>query len=234
MTFTTLTTNTTKRIGLFGGTFDPFHLAHIKLIKYAIAQNKFDEILIIPVGNPSHKNPTQANFVHRCQMIKLALADIDNSPIPVHLCLADTPNKANKPNYSFELLTKLRKIYPQEKLIWMLGADSFISLPQWKNWLAVINLCSFAVFYRELPKTNSSTILAEIANIRAEIRNYQTSALKSNIKDNFTEVEVFDFPLIDISGNNVRELIAQNQPLENFLPEKIINYIYQHHLYLKK
>ena len=71
--------NTPKRLGIFGGSFDPPHLAHIALAQHAVAQFGLDELRIIPTGDAWHKTRTLTASPHRLAMTRLAFADVPHT-----------------------------------------------------------------------------------------------------------------------------------------------------------
>jgi nicotinate-nucleotide adenylyltransferase len=120
---------TERRVAFFGGSFDPPHLGHLTVAEAARAGLRLDTVLFAPVGvQPLKSRGATASFEDRLAMTSLAIADEPGFEIS----LADAPNAAGKPNYSFETLERLRvELGPACRLYFLMGADSFLTLRNW-------------------------------------------------------------------------------------------------------
>lgn len=136
------------QIGIFGGAFDPFHKEHKKLIEAALGELNLDKILVIPSVNPPHKAQPIASFADREAIIK---AQCEGLPY-----ITVSPIEHNNPNgYTHLTLQLLKEVYPQDKLIFIIGADSLLDFGDWKSPDKIAALASLAVAGREgyrLPK----------------------------------------------------------------------------------
>ena len=97
-----------KKVGILGGTFDPFHKGHYMLAKTAHAQFSLDELWIMPNGNPPHKrNIEQTDFEMRCEMIRLATEDAP------YMMLCDYEGSEDSYHYTYQTLGAFHEKYPE-------------------------------------------------------------------------------------------------------------------------
>lgn len=196
-----------KRIGLFGGTFNPIHCGHVKAAESV--QNIFflDRILFIPSYLPPHKESVDvASAAHRLKMVELALASFDRFfPSSVEIDARGT-------SYSILTLNKIKEMFPQTEVFFLLGIDAFLEIETWKDYEDVLEQCSFVVMSRP------GFRLSEAKDILTE--KYKIYFLSINT--------------LDISSSEVRERIRKNQSIEGLVPENVENYIKERRLYLQK
>ena len=132
-----------EKIGLFGGTFNPIHLGHLKAAE--ITQEKFqlDRILFIPSYIPPHKESIDiAPPHHRLKMVELACSSYPRFfPSPVEIEDRGT-------SYSIITVKKIEEMSPNAKIFFILGVDSFLEIETWKEYEALLNRCFFIVISR--------------------------------------------------------------------------------------
>lgn len=132
-----------KRICLFGGTFDPIHNAHLQIATEALDRCGLDHILFIPAGRPPHKaSVSMAGFEDRFRMAELACAGQPRFE-PSRL------EEGQEQSYTVETLTRLRHgMQKDEQLSFLIGADAFAEIETWHRWREVIALTDFVVVAR--------------------------------------------------------------------------------------
>jgi nicotinate-nucleotide adenylyltransferase len=130
------------RLCLFGGTFDPVHIAHLSIAEEALRHFQLDRILFIPAGNPPHKNGGVSPFEDRFRMVQIA-------------CECDPRFEASRleegaeRSYTIETVRRVRKqMGAEEKLFFLIGGDAFDELETWKDWQDLIKLTDFIVVAR--------------------------------------------------------------------------------------
>lgn len=134
---------TSRRIGLFGGTFDPIHRGHIHLASLARDDLSLDEVRFLPCRKSPHKpgaEPTPA--AHRLEMIRLATADLP-------WAIADD-SELRRPGPSFSYLTaqEMTAKFPAARLLWIMGSDQWDALLRWERPAELARLVEFAVLAR--------------------------------------------------------------------------------------
>ena len=131
------------RIAFFGGTFDPPHRGHIAIARAAITRLGLDQVLVAPVATQPLKGGSgHSSFEDRLAMVRLAVAGQPG----LTASDVDAPLPGGQPNYTFETLLRLRKqLQPTDKLFFLLGADSFLTLKSWHRCAELLLLCDFIV-----------------------------------------------------------------------------------------
>jgi len=131
--------------GLFGGTFDPIHIGHLRCAMEMLEIFSLNRIIFVPASRPPHKlDGVISPFHHREQMIRLA---IEGNPA---FSFSDVENKRDGISYSVETVEYILEKYRLEnlELYFILGQDAFHAIRTWKDWERLILLCNFAVMTR--------------------------------------------------------------------------------------
>jgi len=131
------------RLAIFGGTFDPIHLAHLAIARRAADQFALDRVLLVPAAHPPHKaGAAYAPYEHRVRMSELAcLGDphIQVSRIEEH----------TERSYSIDTIEKVRgQLAPEDQLFFLIGADAFSEIQTWHRWRDVVRAVTFIVVSR--------------------------------------------------------------------------------------
>lgn len=131
------------RIGLFGGSFDPVHKAHIKLAEAAKDEFRLDKIIFIPARIPPHKKRKLAPAADRLKMISLALKN--------RACFCVSPYELDKKSisYTFRTVRHFRRKYPRADIFFIMGSDSLKELKTWKKPEEILASCRLIVFRRK-------------------------------------------------------------------------------------
>ena len=114
-----------RRIGLFGGAFDPPHLTHVNLAKLAVSQFKLDELLVLPTGTAWHKARALSSAADRLAMAELAFADLAKVRVD------GRETQRSGPSYTMDTLTELQQEQPGADWFLILGEDQAQALPGW-------------------------------------------------------------------------------------------------------
>jgi len=147
-------------IAIFGGTFDPIHAGHLRAARAATRRFALDRVLFVPCGVPPHKvGEDLAPFPHRFAMVALA-AQGEPAFVP---SLLEAPKPDRRPNYSVETAETMRRMLgSRDRLYFILGVDSFLDLPNWKDYQRLCALADFIVASR--PGFGSRKVMASIRN----------------------------------------------------------------------
>lgn len=131
------------KLGLYGGTFDPVHRAHIAVANAARTRYGLDRVLLIPNRQPPHKESvTGASYEHRLRMVEIACEDHPG------LAASDIENREGK-SYTIQTLERLRIEYgAQVRLYFIIGADAFAEVMLWRRVDEVFRLTEFIVVSR--------------------------------------------------------------------------------------
>lgn len=133
-----------KRVGIFGGTFDPIHFGHIHLLSELSKKAEFDDLVVVPAGQPWQKNPVASKF-DRLEMVQIAVQDL-----PVRI--SDVEVKRTGDSYAIDTVLELKKKYEPCQVVWIVGSDALSQLHSWHQIEKLAQLVDFLVVKR--PNTN--------------------------------------------------------------------------------
>jgi nicotinate-nucleotide adenylyltransferase len=133
-----------KRIGIFGGTFDPPHKGHIAIAEQAMKQLGLDCVYFIPAYIPPHKQQHSSTTVqHRLNMMKLAVSGRKEFKV------STIELRRRGISYTVDTLTVFKKRYPKAQLVLIIGADNLLQFNSWKSPKTILQLASLAVYKRK-------------------------------------------------------------------------------------
>ncbi|MEE1064618.1 MAG: nicotinate (nicotinamide) nucleotide adenylyltransferase [Acutalibacteraceae bacterium] len=199
------------RIGIFGGTFDPPHSGHKKYADEVFRKLSLDRLLVIPTATPPHKggkNPIDS--ADRLAMVRILFAD--DSDVEV----SDMEITRGGRSYTYETVTLLREIYPDDELFFILGSDMLLSFHSWRNpevILSHVKICAV---------TRTDSINKEM--LQEYIEKYFPEQ-----KDRFITC---DFDPVEISSTQIRDAIRRGEDVEGLLDVQVMEYIKEKELYL--
>jgi nicotinate-nucleotide adenylyltransferase len=197
------------KLGVLGGTFDPVHLGHLILAEQACYQVELDRVIWVLTPHPPHKQDQPiAPCSQRLSLLTIALAD--NQTFEISRIDIDR----QPPYYTLDTMRLLRKQCPEDRLFYLMGADSLEDLPGWYQPQAFIEQCDSLII---MPRPGISLCVERLDQQIPGIRN---------------KVFVIDAPLFDISSTAIRHRIATGEPYRYFLPPAEYEYIRQNGLYL--
>lgn len=178
--------DTAGALGIFGGTFDPIHTAHLKLAEEAMRQLRLSSILWIPAGCPPHRSPPIASAKNRLAMVRLALAAYPDWQVD------DSEVLSSEPSYTIHTLERLRD-RETRPLVLLMGADAFLGLTTWHRWQDILRLAHVAVASRpdsdltkaSLPHTPFTLSAGTVSStaVRAALQRGETPALPTSVLD---------------------------------------------------
>lgn len=190
------------RIGLLGGTFDPVHYGHLMAAEQAREQCELEQVWFLPASVPPHKNgQTVTDADHRLHMVELA---INGHP---HFRVSRVEFSRSGRSYTVDTMAALREHYPEHAFYFIIGADMVADLPNWYQ-------------FERLAKETAFIGLARPGYERVQLADPIARC-----------VQYAEMPLIDISATDIRERVKAGQSIRYFVPERVRNYIREHHLY---
>ncbi len=131
-----------KRIGLFGGTFDPFHNGHLLLAMDALEQCTLDHLFVIPSANPPHKWEVFLPARKRLALVKAALAGIPG------MSASDIEIKRQGKSFTYLTLQAMKKKFPGAELFWLIGADNVKEIGGWRYPGQIARDCTLVIAAR--------------------------------------------------------------------------------------
>lgn len=200
-----------RKIGIFGGTFNPIHNGHIKAAEEILSLLRLDEIIFIPNKLPPHKEVEFSTDEHdRLNMVHLATK---NNP---NFVASDIELRREGPSYTYDTIAALKKIYPNDKLYFIAGVESLINY----KWYRLDDLLSLLEKFLVIKRHGIKD-----AHI--------SSVLKGSNLSNAGKIQPIEIKtdVLSMSSSRIREKIINNKPLGGILPEEVIEYINEKKLY---
>ena len=202
------------RIGILGGTFDPFHNGHLAMAEEAVRLLSLDRMLVIPAGNPYFKGKITSYEIRR-KMAEAAFMDHDLSVYTVSDLEADT----SKPTYTYLTLKRIHELFPGSRLFFLCGEDVFSSIGTWKEPGEILKEATLAVFGR------SGT-----GNKARSFSEKDTESLKKIYEGAECVFPGADIPAV--SSTMIRELVSRGEDIKDLVPEGVGRLIKEKGLYL--
>jgi nicotinate-nucleotide adenylyltransferase len=138
----TLVQGVAGTIGLFGGTFDPVHIGHLRTAYELRERFRFDELRFVPARTPPHRPSPAAPIAVRVRMLEAAIAEEPGFTLDLRELDRDGPS------YSVDTAASLRAEFPEHALCLLLGMDAFVGLPTWHDWERMLSLVNIVVAQR--------------------------------------------------------------------------------------
>ncbi len=215
-----------KKIGIFGGTFNPIHIGHLRTAEEVKEILFLDEILFVPSYNPPFEKRLLAEFNDRLKMVRIATRD--NPAFSV----SDIESKIHGKSYSIHTVEALIRQYGRN-LFFIMGADAFIEFPNWYLPGKIIKAVDMVVVLR--PPYHVSRFMKS-----PFVNNAQSAKLKSIEK----RKKVTFKPIVgrkrliflrttplDVSATRIRDMIKRGKSVNYLLPQRVQSYIISNKLY---
>jgi nicotinate-nucleotide adenylyltransferase len=203
---------TRRRIGVFGGTFDPVHLGHLVLAEQCREQGRLDEVWFMPANVPPHKQSQPlTRFDQRVEMVELAIAG--NPAFRVE----PIEGGRSGPNYTADTLEGLRRQHPEAEFFLLIGSDSLADLSHWYEPQRIVENASLLVMLRPDYPARSTE------ELRREMQLPGSAPL---------HVEwVAAPPLISIASRDLRQRVVEGRSIRYLVPRAVECYIQEKRLY---
>jgi len=194
-----------KKIGLFGGTFDPIHTGHLIVAEIIRDTLNLDHIIFIPAKKHPFKNGSSiSDETHRFKMIGLAIRNNG------HMGVSDIELKADQVNYTVDTIKRFRRDYPEGSgdIYFLMGMDNLNQFHLWKDPDLLVEMCRIVVFTRPgfEPARESKKYLPRI--------------------------QIIQIPLLEISSTQIRKRVKSGQTIRYLVPSDVESYIVRNKLYV--
>ena len=198
-----------ESIGIYGGTFNPPHIGHIRAAGYAVDSLQLTKLLMIPSCISPHKTLPEdsPSPEQRTQMLRLSVGN--NKKIEI----SDLELRRGSVSYTYETVAEVRKLYPNAEILLFMGTDMFLSFDSWKNPDLILQNAALAVFYRGDPN--------EIPKIQEK---------KAFFEEKGATVYLVENPVTEISSTDLRRMLVFDCA-RPFLSPGILEYIQANGLY---
>lgn len=209
-------------LGVFGGTFDPVHLGHLRLAEEAREMLSLGRVRWIPAGRPWHRDTLRTDPAHRLRMVEAAIAgneafEVDGREVA-----------AGSPGYTVDTLAALRaELGAAQPLVLLLGADAFAALHTWHRWRALFALAHVGLATRAGQGLDTAALDPALAGELAA-RERDAGALRAGPAGAIVR---FDMTPLAVSATDIRARLARGASARYLLPDAVLEYIRQHRLY---
>ncbi len=202
------------RIGIFGGSFDPVHNAHLALARLALVELQLDELRWVPAGQPWQKARSLTPAVHREAMLRLAMA---GEP---RFSLSRIEIERGGASFTLATVREMQAAQPGAEWFLLIGQDQYAGFHTWQGWQELLARVTLAVANRTDPARPGAALLAD-----AQVQRVAHAAVA--------------LPMMDVSSTDIRGRLAQRQGqgqgrgqgIDDLVPPAVARYIDQHNLY---
>ena len=194
-----------KKVGFYGGTFDPIHFGHINLALEIASAHQLDEVLFCPAAINPHKQgvPPNIPLEHRLKITELGIDGIK------HFKMTDIEVNRKGPSYTIDTLEELDSLSKNDYFL-VLGDDALKGFTKWHRYRDILKLAPLLI----------GTRYPHLA-IQSE-----DPILNTAIQSGMTKI-----PIMEISSTEIRNRLKKNLYIRHLVPDKVVDYIYQNHLY---
>ena len=198
-----------RRVGMFGGAFDPPHNAHVALARAAVEQLHLDELRIFPTGQAWHKSRALSAGEHRLAMARLAFASVPRAVVD------ERELRRSGHTYTVDTLRELQaELHSPEspvQLLLVIGADQAEALHTWRDAEGIARIAIISIAARARPTGAGGT--------------FDASKLPAG------QLEPLELPPMPFSSTEIRARAATGAKIDDLVPAAVARYIEQHHLY---
>lgn len=196
-------------IGVFGGTFDPVHIGHLRLATEVAETLGLDRVHLVPAAIPPHRGEPLLDPATRLDLVAQSIAD------EPRFLLDDREHRRTGPSYTADTLAEFAAEYPGEPLVLMMGMDAFNGLPGWHEVERILELAHIAVATR--PGSRAEGRAAEwLAERRVDPAELATAPAGRMVSVAITR--------LDISATTLRGFIDQGRSLRYLVPEPVVRH----------
>ena len=204
-----------RSVGILGGTFNPPHLGHLALARHALQELGLERVLMVPAHIAPHKSTAEdPGPEHRLGMCRLSVADAAD----VSVCALEIERPG--PSYTVDTLRVIHASDPDAHLTFIVGADTAVTLPAWREPAKLLGLADLAVAARH--GSGRRGVLDAVAPLLA--------AGRADASDPTAGLKFLDMPAMEVSSSMARERVARGDPIEDLVGAAVARYIAEHGL----
>jgi len=194
-------------IGIYGGSFDPVHLGHLKTATSIKNELDIERLFLLPCYEPVHKQSLNYSSEQRLEMLSLAIQDFPELEIDTREILREGSS------FMIDTLIELVEEFNNHTICLIIGMDSFINFKTWKQWDEFADLVHMVV----LPRSGNQPD-------KKSLDTFDLAKDKDHLKSELTGLLYFsNSKLINISSSDIRDKIANDQNLDQLVPSSVIN-----------
>lgn len=210
-------------VGVFGGTFDPIHYGHLRLAEELADRLALREVRIVPARVPPHRGTPRVTSAHRLEMARLACAGNPRFRVDDREC------RREGASYTVDSLLELRGELGNEiPLCLLMGVDAYLALTTWSRWERLFELAHLVIAHRPGFELDTGDLPAALAEQTSARLLREPPLLQARPAGGVLAV---DIPPLDISGTAIRAALREGRSARYLLPDSVLDYIGQNHLY---
>ena len=217
----------TKRIALYGGTFDPVHLGHLAVARKVSQIFEVDDFLFVPAWIAPHKRTREVTpALHRYAM--LALATQEDSHLRISRVELESPDRS----YTVETLARFEtELAGEAELFFVMGADSWSEIQTWKDWERLLRMANHIVITRPGYEIEVTGMSSELRERIVDTRN--SNEKRSKAKAPNKQIFITDAVQLEISATEIRLAASKGEidRLAELVPKPVADYIIKYDLY---
>lgn len=211
------------RYGVFGGTFDPIHMGHLRTAQEMVEELELTKLFLIPAATPPHKHHSPVSaFHHRLEMSKRAIEGSDQIEV------LDIEAKRQGPSYSVDTLRELKSLVgARSELYFIMGLEGFFEIHTWKEYRSLFHLAHFVVVDRKgfeyqdiFPYLKGHHIGFSLTNDADKVVLFSGKFLLHKVPTR-----------MDISSTQIRDLVSRGMSIRYLVPDRVMNYVAENGLY---
>lgn len=200
-------------LGLLGGSFDPVHMGHIALARQLAQAARLGEVRFVIASTPPHRSTLVASAPLRLRMLRAAVAGIPGFSVE------ECELGPSATSYTVDTLETLRRTNPERTLCWMLGFDSFLTLPTWRRWRSILDLAHLLVGARaghhgKLPAVLKAEIESRSVTDHGELRAVAAG-----------RIMICREPVAAVSSSRVRRAARSGDLAQDLIPAPVARII---------
>lgn len=210
---------THKAIGILGGTFDPIHMAHLRMALELYESLDLAKVHVIPCYSPVHRKTPSASPEDRLKMVQCA---VGNEPA---LIADDREIRRGDPSYMIDTLKEMRAEFKNTPLCLLLGIDAFLGFASWHCWQDILENAHLIVAHRPQYHLPDNGIIADLLKERLQ---QEAAYIHEHPAGG---ILLRPITALEISATDIRKQIASGRNPRYLLPDGVYDYIKQHGIY---
>ena len=219
-----------RRMGIYGGTFDPVHIGHLTIARKLLELFAFDFVLFMPAYHAPHKRATVVTpALHRYAM--LALATAADADLRISTVELDAPQRP----YTVDTLNRLKESFGAAyDLFFIMGGDLWNEINTWHEWELVLDAANHVVVTRPGFELFTNHVPEGIRNRIVDLRNSsQQVVFDAPGSDAETRIYLTDVVQMNVSASSIREAISSDYEADalRLVPQSVAEYIRKYRLY---
>ncbi len=205
------------KVGIFGGTFSPPHIGHLRLAEVAKELLNLEKVIFIPSGNPPHKSGDDVRFSpdDRLKMVTLSIQDVS------YFEVSDFEVRKKEKSYTIDTLNYFKNKNPEYDIVFIAGSDQLFQIKSWKSWEKLLSYFKFAFAIR--PGDSEKKVFDFLRNEKIEYILVDEKSKKVDFEKNVFILRINT--LINLSSTYINELIDENKSIRYLVKKEVEEYI---------